>query len=339
MKLLQSSFQLLLLTTTTLLPPVVFGLSTPAPPSPPQQQRKKVRLVQGANSLIEALIVEEECFTTTNGAREFEDACAPNIVYEDCYEPQPIVGSADVGKHLLGKIEQRQGKGKFRLDKISDGKIACGFAWTWTCGEEEGLRGTTFVELNEDGKISYVREIPEPIFKPGNLTLDLLKAVTAGAEEQILPPYETKTPTDANDIVKYLFNDVQGRSADLVMDFFDERIQYRDFNFEDMLVGKKEVKGFIEDFTFPGLTFRTQRFDDGILSTCFTWEVVVLDAPDTIKGISFYEIDPTTRKVTYVRDVPESGIKPPILGKLARLIRPGLGTFQGVPIGSRPNGM
>jgi len=329
---LASFFLLLVTTTTTILPVVVVvAFSSPTPTKTP---------VQGASSLLEALIVEENCFTTEKGAEVFAECCAPNIVYEDCYEPQPIVGRIDVGQHILKRVKQRQdSKGEFRLDKISDGKKACGYAWTWTCGEEEGLRGTTFVEMNEDGEIQYIREIPEPIFKPGNLTLDLLKAVTAGAEQQELLPYEPRTPTDANDLVKYLFNEVQGRDVDIAMDFFDESIIYRDFNFEDVLRGKAEVKAFIEEFTFPGIEFRAQRFDDGILSTCFTWEVVLMDAPDTIKGISFYELDPKTRKITYVRDVPESAIKPPILGKLARQFRPGLGTFQGVKLGSRPGGL
>eukprot|EP00979_Chaetoceros_neogracilis_P014563 scaffold4737_cov136-Chaetoceros_neogracile.AAC.5 len=123
------------------------------------------------------------------------------------------------------------------------------------------------------------------------------------------------------------------------MDFYSEDIVYRDFNYENVLKGKEEVRQFIEDFSFPGIEFRAQRFDDGVLSTCFTWEVLLMDAPETIKGISFYELDPDTRKITYVRDVPESAIKPPILGKIARQLRPGLGVFQGVQIGSRPGGM
>lgn len=76
----------------------------------------------------------------------------------------------------------------------------------------------------------------------------------------------------------------------------------------------------------------------GIDSTCFTWEVVLEGSTDTIKGLSFYELDPKTRKIVYIRDVPESAIKPPLLGTLARNFRPGLGVFQGVPIGSRPGG-
>jgi len=60
-----------------------------------------------------------------------------------------------------------------------------------------------------------------------------------------------------------------------------------------VLNGKEEVKKFIEDFSFPGITFATQRFDDGVKATCFTWEVVLDEAPEgsAIKGISFYEID------------------------------------------------
>jgi len=54
-------------------------------------------------------------------------------------------------------VEERKGKGSLRLDRISDGKKACGFAWTWTCDNLEGLRGTTFVEFHENGEIGKTR--------------------------------------------------------------------------------------------------------------------------------------------------------------------------------------
>jgi len=54
---------------------------------------------------------------------------------------------------MLSKIIERKGNGEVRVDRISDGTIACGFAWTFTCGDKEGLRGTTFVDFNKDGKI------------------------------------------------------------------------------------------------------------------------------------------------------------------------------------------
>lgn len=284
-------------------------------------------------------LIEEECYLTESGAKAFADACSTDIVYEDCYEGQPFVGRIAVAKHLIMKAAARQNKGGFRVDKISDGNKACGFAWTWTSNDEEGLRGTTFIELNESNEIKYVREIPEPIYKPGDLTLELLKTLTADAKPKEPVPFETRVPKEANDVVKYLFNEVQGQDSEVAMKLFSDDIIYRDFNYENVLRGKVEVKKFIDDFAFPGIEFRIQRFDDGVISTCFTWEVVLMDNPETVRGIGFYEIDPVSNLVTYIRDVPESAIKPPPLGALARKLRPGLGVFKGVKRGTRPHGM
>jgi hypothetical protein len=296
-----------------------------------------------ARDLIQSLVDDEKCFVTETGAKAFGEVCAMNIVYEDRFEPQPVVGRSAVTSHLLRKAEMRGANANFRIDKISDGNRACGFAWTWTCGNQEGLRGTTFIELNDNGEIQYVQEIPEPIFKPGDLTKDLLKAVTADAKWKLPQPFDPKTPTVAHELAKYLFIDLQNadpkEGTDELMRFFDDKVIYRDFNYPDVLRGPAQVRQFVENFKFPGIEFRPLRFDDGVDSTCFTWEVVLNDAPDTVKGISFYELDPTTRKITYVRDVPESAIKPPLLGKLARQFRPGLGVFQGLPLNSRPVGM
>jgi hypothetical protein len=238
---------------------------------------------------------------------------------------------------MMAKVMQRKGKGDVRIDKISDGNTACGFAWTWITsdGKEEGLRGTTFVELNDNGQISYIREIPEPLYKPGDMTLELLKAVTKDSQPKPPTTFQRKTPKTANELAKYLFLEVQGSSVDEAMRFFSENIIYRDFNYEEPLRNTADVRKFIEDFSFPGITFEPDRFDDGIFSTCFTWEVRLEGQEVGIKGMSFYEIDPETRFITYVRDIPESAIKPPPLGGLARTINPGLGVFRGVPAGAR----
>ena len=239
---------------------------------------------------------------------------------------------------MLNKVQQRKGRGDVRIDRISDGARACGYAWTWTSGNEEGLRGTTFVELNDAGKIKFVREIPEPVYKLGDLTLALLKAVTKDAQPKPEPVYKQQTPKIASEVAKYLFLDVQGGDIDESMRFFCDSIIYRDFNYDEALYGPEEVRKFIEDFSFPGIEFRPDRFDDGVDSSCFTWEVCLDGQTDTIRGMSFYELDPKSRKIVYVRDVPESAMKPAPIGKLARQLRPGLGVFKGVPIGSRPGG-
>lgn len=268
--------------------------------------------VRRARDLVQGLIEDDLCFETNSGATAFAEACNENIVYEDRFEPQPIVGRSAVLEHLQKKkIHENR---RLRIDKISDGSAACGFAWTWVTQSEEGLRGTTFVELNDSGEIAYVQEIPEPIWKPGDLTLKLLKSVTADCEWKQFKSFEQKSPTKASDIARYLYTDLQGVdpavSLDELMRFLDENIVYRDFNYEEVMKGPKEVRKFVEDFTFPGIEFRPLRFDDGETSTCFTWEVVLDDAPDTINGMSFYEIDPNSRKIVYVRDVPGKTISP-----------------------------
>jgi hypothetical protein len=45
-----------------------------------------------ARELVKSLVEEDKCFSTEEGAICFGDVCASNVVYEDCYEPQPFVG-------------------------------------------------------------------------------------------------------------------------------------------------------------------------------------------------------------------------------------------------------
>lgn len=296
-----------------------------------------------ARDLVKSLVEKEKCYVSESSIQSFVDACAIDVVIEDRFFTGPFLGKRGAEEYMSSRVAQRQGKGIVRIDKISDGDMACGYAWTWECGNEEGLRGTTFVRLNDQGEIAYIAEIPEPIYKFGDSIRVLLEAITEGAEEPVPQPYQARTPTVANELAKYLFIDLQKAgvqdSMDEFMRFIDDDIIYRDFNFEDEMRGPQEVKQFVQDFSFPGIEFRPLEFDDGETSTCFTWEIVLNGAPDTIQGMSFYELDPETRKIVYVRDVPESSIKPPILGTWARNLRPGLGVFSPVPKGSRPGGM
>jgi hypothetical protein len=240
---------------------------------------------------------------------------------------------------MLHKVRARQGKGEVRIDRITDGTRACGFAWTWTHNvEEEGLRGTTFIELNDQKEICFVREISEPILKPGDSMVSLLYAIAQDQQRQPVP-YTKRTPTKANEIGKYLFTEVQWSDIDECKRFFDENIFCRDFNYVHPVSGKEQVATFAQAFAYlPGIQFRGQRFDDGILSTCYIWEVDLQGSPQPIQGISFQELNPSTRKIAYMRDLSAPAIFPPVLGKLARWLRPGLGVFRGVKVGSRPGG-
>ena len=60
-----------------------------------------------AQSLLSSLINDENCFTTLEGAQKFADSCAVNVVYEDCYEPQPLVGRNAVADHLRSRAAAR----------------------------------------------------------------------------------------------------------------------------------------------------------------------------------------------------------------------------------------
>jgi hypothetical protein len=45
-----------------------------------------------AQELVTSLVQEEQCYSTVDGAIAFGEACAFNVVYEDCFEAQPVLG-------------------------------------------------------------------------------------------------------------------------------------------------------------------------------------------------------------------------------------------------------
>lgn len=45
-----------------------------------------------AKDLMTSLIEDKKCFSTEVGALAFGEACAEDVVYNDCYEPSPFVG-------------------------------------------------------------------------------------------------------------------------------------------------------------------------------------------------------------------------------------------------------
>lgn len=150
-----------------------------------------------ANELVHSLVVDHQCFSTETGAKIFGEACTENVIYDDCSESKrPFQGKEAVLKHMLDKVAARRNRGELRLDRITDGKCACGFAWTCTSGNQEGLRGTTFIELNNEGQIQYIREIDEPMFKPGDSMVGLLDYISG--ENEARQPLDYKRQNTDN---------------------------------------------------------------------------------------------------------------------------------------------
>ena len=193
--------------------------------------------------------------------------------------------------------------------------------------------------------------IAEPLFKPGG-TARLLRAV---AKPPATPPAPLgdarRAPTSVSDLVAYLWLEVQG-AADFRAEaarYFDRDIVYQDLNFDLPFVGLEHVASFLEEFDIPGLTFVPDRISDGEESCCFTWEVDLgveerrgrgsracrstsaSPPPGTIErrgedGV-VSQVKGKEVGVTYVRDIPESTLKPPPLQALAA-IKPDLRTFK-----------
>ena len=287
-------------------------------------------------------------------ARDIVAACAENVEWEDLsFSSKPIVGRAAVFAHLAARQRRDEACGsRLVVERACDGRTAAGFTWHRSNdGGDVGLRGTTFVEVDGDGRVVYVREIAEPLFKPGGGTARLLRAV---AKPPAAPPAPLgdarRQPASASDLVAYLWLEVQG-AADFRAEaarYFDKDIVYQDLNFDLPFVGLEHVASFLEEFDIPGLTFVPDRISDGEESCCFTWEVDLgVEGAARVKGVSFYECESIPgmierrgedgvvsqvkgkeARVTYVRDIPESTLKPPPLQALAAAIKPDLRTFK-----------
>ena len=233
-------------------------------------------------------------------------ACAPDVVWEDMSLEEPLRGSQAVYAHLAAaQAEDERNGATIAIERIADGERASGF--TFHRAREgvsgRGLRGTLYLEVDDQGRIQYVRVGVEPLFKPGEATAKLLKAIAekqAGdggtADASPAGALERRTPTACSDVVRYLWCDVQGSGASVVDEsvrFFSDGVRYEDFNYEQPFLGKAAVEAFLREFDIPGLTFVVERVSDGESACAFCWEVDLGmgEGARRVKGISFYELD------------------------------------------------
>ena len=45
-----------------------------------------------AQELVTSLVDDDKCYSTESGAMTFGEACATDVIYEDCYEAKPFLG-------------------------------------------------------------------------------------------------------------------------------------------------------------------------------------------------------------------------------------------------------
>jgi hypothetical protein len=114
-----------------------------------------------------------------------------DVVYEDMIYPEPFVGKDQVTSFLSNTKDKAPEDFVFVLDKCSDGVKSCGFTWHIELKTRPDAgkfaNGCSFYELNSEGKICYVRDIPEPPIKIGSFGL-VLANLAAKAIKSRPPP-------------------------------------------------------------------------------------------------------------------------------------------------------
>ena len=126
------------------------------------------------DDLLRTLFVEP----TALSAAAVAAACAANVVWNDMDLAEPVRGPAAVESLLRDKFPAGSRLG---VERLADGATSGGFTWHRAAAGEQasGLRGVTYVELDDAGQISYVQEGAEPLFKLDKLLEALLQAAQA----------------------------------------------------------------------------------------------------------------------------------------------------------------
>lgn len=209
------------------------------------------------------------------------------------------------------------------IDRVCDGKIAAGCTWT----QLDGRRGVSYIRFDEYGKVSYIREIPEPKvmkFEKNSLesmspALGLVNGINKvwswapgylaqpdpEPEQQVEGRTQPKTRS-AKDVVQYLWEEAQWSGQFSVSSIMAEYSE--DCVFEDMtLKDEKFAKGFdavkkyqeeMKQSTPENMRWILDEFSNGDRACTAVWHIYF--AGQLKRGLSFYELD-EAGKVRYVR--------------------------------------
>ena len=114
-----------------------------------------------------------------------------DIVYEDMVYSKPFVGIEQVKSFLINTKEKAPEDFVFVIDKCSDGVKSCGFTWHIELKTRPDAgkfaNGCSFYELNNEGKVCYIRDVVEPPIKIGSFGL-VLANLAAKALKSTPPP-------------------------------------------------------------------------------------------------------------------------------------------------------
>lgn len=181
---------------------------------------------QRCDALLRSLFVE----SPTVSPAKLAAACSEDVAWYDMNMKAPVCGPAAVEALLVEKFPPGS---RLCVEKLADGRMSSGFTWHREAdgSEASGLRGITYVELNEQGEIKYVQEGSEPLFKLDTLLEALLQAANANKKDEDAPKtqsYEKATPTTAEGIVRYLWEVAYpgGASPAEALEFFSDDIVY-----------------------------------------------------------------------------------------------------------------
>lgn len=214
------------------------------------------------------------------------------------------------------------------IDRISDGRTSVGCTWT----QLDGRRGVSYLRFNDDGKLTYVREIPEPTgFNAkfsGNAMASMKTAMgVVGALRGSLnfldqylrvfdPDDGPKQPKlgiakpksrSATSVVKYLWEEAQydeDYPVDRIMAEYSEDAVYEDMTCKDEVwaKGKDAVRTYMEETRAnqpESLNFVLDELSDGSRACVATWHVEFA-GQNSPRGVTYYEVD-AEGKVCYAR--------------------------------------
>lgn len=213
-----------------------------------------------------------------------------------------------------------------QIEKISGGEQSCGCTWV----QLDGRRGASYFSFNSEGKITFVREVPEPQgwgkFRENNMSalqpafgiMEGIKnffsinesyLIVEENKEPLKPRFGLQAPRSrrASDVVRYLWEEAycaEEGAVDRVLAEYSDSAVYEDMTYVEEvwprgMAALRKYQQETKDKTPRGLRFVLDEVTEGTKACAVLWHVEYLGKKSP-RGVSFYELD-EAGKVSYVR--------------------------------------